>query len=166
MSRLRDFRLIMECRQANQTPPETFLVWETETEAFDKLAQRIAAVSQFEGLEKKRGNWFCIFQCGRGRYRWQMPDEEMAKKVEQYAQNGGGLAFARRKAIRSYKFDDDAGRWRLLNIKNSKKWAEQRAKRSRIKRKKSRQKRQRQKAIEQSQQWAQRFDERMNGGKP
>lgn len=166
MSRLRDFHLIIECRLAGQTPPETHLVWEAETEAFDRIAQRIAAASQFEGLEKKRGNWFCIFQCGKSRYRWQMPDEDTAKRVEQYAQNGGGMAYARRKAIRSYKFDDAAGRWQLLNIKNSKKWAEQRSKRTRVKRKKARQKRQRQKAIEQSQEWAQRFDERMNGGTP
>jgi len=161
MSRLRDFRLIASCQMAGQTPPDTFLVWEPETEEFAELVGRIAQASEFEGVERKRGNWFCIFKCGLGRYRWQMPDEETARRVERYAESGGGLAYARRRAIRSYKFDDEAGKWRLLNIKNSKKWKTQQAERARVRRKKRAKQRAKTNAIERHKAWSTGFEEKL-----
>lgn len=166
MSRVEDLKLILTCRVARQTPPDTLVVWEPETELFDSLCSRLSRSAEFEGVERKRGNWFVKYALGRHRYRWQMPDEETARRVERYATNGGGLAYARRRAIRSYKFDEETGRWKTLNIKTSKKWRSQRAERSRIKRQKRAKQRAHKKAIEKSKEWARGFEERLKSYEP
>jgi len=160
MSRASDLKLIHACRIAGQTPPDSLLVWEPETEAFDSLCKRIARTAQFEGVENKRGNWFVIFCLQPGRYRWQMPDEETARRVERYATNGGGCAYARRKAVRSYKFDEATGKWKTLNIKSSKKWRSQAAERARVKRQKRAKQKARKRALDRHDQWTREFDEK------
>ncbi len=67
---------------------------------------------------------------------WAPPDEETARRVERYANNGGGYAYARRRAVRSYKFDEASGRWKTLNIKTSKKWKQQAAEKTKKRRQK------------------------------
>ena len=161
MSRIEDFKLIHACRMAGQEPPDHLVVWEPETEAFDSLCQRMSRSAEFEGVESKRGNWFVAFALGKDRYRWQMPDEETARRVERYATTGGGMSYARRRAVRSYKFDEASGRWKTLNIKTSKKWRSQAAERAKVKRKKRAKKRAQQKAIDRSQEWARSFDEKL-----
>jgi hypothetical protein len=137
-------------------------VWEPETETFDSLCKRIARASQFEGVESKRGNWFVKFAMGRNRYRWQMPDEETARRVERYAANGGGFAYARRRAVRSYKFDEATGKWKTLNIKTSKKWKQQAAEKAKIRRQKRTKQRARTRALERHDEWARGFDAKLN----
>jgi hypothetical protein len=161
MSRVEDLKLIHACRSAGQTPPDHLLMWEPETEVFDSLCKRIARASEFEGVEKKRGNWFVKFALSSGRYRWQMPDEETARRVERYATNGGGCAYARRRAVRSYKFDEATGRWKTLNIKTSKKWKSQAAEKAKIKRQKRAKQRARERAVKRGQDWARSFDEKL-----
>ena len=105
---------------------------------------RIGQGNGFEKGEGERGRWYCIFHTTSTRYRWQMPDEETARAVEQYGQKGGGFLFAQRKAIRSYKWDDALNKWVLVNIKNSKKWktrAKERAREKAVKRRQRRRKR-------------------------
>ncbi|NIV32244.1 MAG: hypothetical protein GWN58_23000 [Anaerolineae bacterium] len=160
MSRVKDLKLIHACRLAGQTPPDGLLVWEPETEAFDSLCKRLARASTFEGVESKRGNWFVKFALGKNRYRWQMPDEETARRVERYAANGGGFAYARRRAVRSYRWDEAKGGWSTLNIKNSKKWRSQAAERSRVKRKKRAKQKAKRRALDRHDQWSREFDEK------
>jgi hypothetical protein len=161
MSRVNDLKLIHACRVAGQTPPDSLVVWEPETEAFDSLCQRLKRTAQFEGLENKRGNWFVVFQLQPGRYRWQMPDEETARKVERYATNGGGYAYARRRAVRSYKWDEATGRWATINIKTSKKYRAQRAERAKVKRQKRSKQRAQDRAVTRHKEWSRSFDERL-----
>lgn len=161
MSRVEDFKLIQACRLAGQTPPETLVVWEPETEAFDSLCERLAHASTFEGVEHRRGNWFVKFALGKNRYRWQMPDEETARKVERYASNGGGYAYARRRAVRSYVYDTAVGRWKTLNIKTSKKWQSQRAEKAKVKRQKRAKQRSHERAIARGEEWSRGFDEKL-----
>lgn len=161
MSRITDLRAIHACRAAGQTPPSDLVTWEPETEAFDSLCQRMAGTSTtFEGVEKKRNNWFVKFALGKSRYRWQMPDEETARRVERYATDGGGCAYARRRAVRSYRFDEASGRWKTLNIKTSKKWKQQAAEKAKAKRQKKAKRRAKDKAIQRGKDWARDFDAR------
>jgi len=160
-SRVSDLRLIHAARMAGQAPP-TKVVWEPETEAFDELCRQIAgSASTFEGIEHKRGNWFAKFSMGKSRYRWQMPDEDTARKVERYATSGGGHAYARRRAVRSYKWDEAAGRWATLNIKTSKKWQAERAKRAKAKRTRRAKIRAKDSALARHKEWAQGFEEKL-----
>jgi hypothetical protein len=161
-SRVSDLKLIHACRIAGQKPPDDLVVWEPETESFDALCKRIASSpSSFDGVEHRRGNWFVKFSMGKGKYRWQMPDEDTARKVERYAATGGGHAFARRKAIRSYKWDEATSRWATLHIKTSKKWQAQRAERARTKRLKRAKRRAQDAAVAQNKEWARGFEERL-----
>ena len=140
MSRLREIRTLHRqivgqnhWPDRSRTDPELISVYD--------LCWRIAdnqARYAFEGIERKRSNWHVIYSCGKNRYRWQMPDEATARAVETYGKQGGGLSFARRKAVRSYKWCADTERWKTLNIKTSKKWKAKSAERSRMKRLKSR----------------------------
>lgn len=161
MSRVRELRLIHTCRVAGQAPPDTLVVWEPETEAFDALCQRLTRAAQFEGVEQKRGNWFVIFELPPGRYRWQMPDEETARRVERYATSGGGYAYARRRAVRSYKWDEAANRWATINIKTSKKYRSQRAEKSKVKRQKRAKQRAHQRALTRNDEWSRGFEAKL-----
>jgi len=129
---------------------------------FHDLCVRIAEVrgrqAAFSKVERKGKNWFAIFEFSpERRYRWQMPDEDAARAVERAGTGGGGFALARRRAVRSYKWDPAAERWALLRIKNSKKWkaeskARAKAKRAQRRKRKKRQMLLEQKRLEQQQQ--------------
>ena len=57
------------------------------------------------------------------------------------------MAFARRKAVRSYRMGDD-GKWKLLRVKNSKKYRTELAARRKIKRLKRKRRLERQQKLE------------------
>lgn len=112
-----------------------------------QIRERRAAFSK---VERKGKNWFAIFEFSPERkYRWQMPDEEAARAVERAGAGGGGFAMARRRAVRSYKWDPEAERWALLRIKNSKKWKAESKARAKAKRAKRRRRKKRQMLLEQ-----------------
>ena len=121
---------------------------------FYDLCTRIAAVQDqiqaaFSKVEKKGKNWFAIFEFSPERkYRWQMPDEDAARAVERAGMGGGGFALARRKAVRSYKWNQDNEKWALLRIKNSKKWRAESKARAKVKRAKRRKRKKRQMLLE------------------
>jgi hypothetical protein len=120
---------------------------------FYDLCARLAGVRErqaaFSKVEKKGKNWFAIFEFSPERkYRWQMPDEDAARAVERAGMGGGGFAMARRKALRSYKWNPETEKWALLRIKNSKKWRAESKARAKAKRAKRRRRRKRQRILE------------------